>query len=343
MSLPVTDSSSPEIESDPGVVVDPRVPVDPRASVDPRVSRRRRAVAVTIYVALFLILLAFTGLPTDPIKIFAWLWLATIAWNSDRPWRSHLGFGRDWVAIVILLVIYNFSRGYADNGVTPHITEMIDADEWMFGWATGGEVPTLWLQHHLYDPVHARWYDVLVSLVYFSHFLTALIVAGVLWVRDRTAWASFARRWFTLSALGLATYFLYPAAPPWWAATYGYLPDVVHGVATRGWYAIGMRHGGNALNAAKLDAANQIAAMPSLHSAFALLIVVFFMARTRKRWWPLLLSYPLAMTFTLVYAGEHYVIDVFVGWAYVGLTFLVVGLGEKWWARRRARQRSEAG
>jgi membrane-associated phospholipid phosphatase len=40
------------------------------------------------------------------------------------------------------------------------------------------------------------------------------------------------------------------------------------------------------------------------------------------------------MTFTLVYSGEHYVIDVLVGWAYVGLTFLFVGLGERLWSRR---------
>ena len=49
-----------------------------------------------------------------------------------------------------------------------------------------------------------------------------------------------------------------------------------------------------------------------------------------------LLAYPLAMTFTLVYTGEHYVIDVLVGWLYVALTFLVVGWAERWWARRRA-------
>jgi len=56
----------------------------------------------------------------------------------------------------------------------------------------------------------------------------------------------------------------------------------------------------------------------------------------RRRWWPLLLAYPLAMTFTLVYTGEHYVVDVLVGWLYVGLTFFAVGVGERWWARRRA-------
>jgi membrane-associated phospholipid phosphatase len=78
--------------------------------------------------------------------------------------------------------------------------------------------------------------------------------------------------------------------------------------------------------------------MPSLHTAFALFVVAFFLTTTRKRWWPLLLSYPLAMTFTLVYSGEHWVIDVLVGWAYVGLTFVAVGLAERWWAARRVRR-----
>ena len=92
-----------------------------------------------------------------------------------------------------------------------------------------------------------------------------------------------------------------------------------------------MHGAGNLLNAGQI-AANPVAAMPSLHTAFALFVVLFFMGATRRRWWPLLLAYPLAMTFTLVYSGEHYMIDVLVGWAYVGMTFLVVGLAERWWA-----------
>jgi membrane-associated phospholipid phosphatase len=76
--------------------------------------------------------------------------------------------------------------------------------------------------------------------------------------------------------------------------------------------------------------------MPSLHTAFAFMAVVFFLPMVRRRWWPLLLSYPLAMTFTLVYTAEHWVIDVLVGWAYVGLVFILVGLAERWWRSRRA-------
>lgn len=301
---------------------------------------RRRVLAMSACTGLFVGSLFVIGLPTDPVYAFAWLWAGTIAWHSERPWRSHLGFARDWAAVVALLVIYNISRGFADKGIEPHVTEMINADKWMFGRFTGGQVPTVWLQEHLWH-FHVQWYDVLASFVYFSHFVTALIVAVVLWLRNRDRWASFVRRWVTLTALGLATYFLYPAAPPWWASNLGLIPLIHYPLATRGWSAIGLHGAGNLLNAAKVDAANPVAAMPSLHSAYALLVVAFFLPRVRKRWWPLLLAYPLAMTFTLVYSGEHYVTDVLFGWLYVAVTLVGVTAAERAYAAWKARRATE--
>jgi hypothetical protein len=172
------------------------------------------------------------------------------------------------------------------------------------------------------------------SWVYFSHFVLAIGVALVLWLRDRERWAAFMRRFVFLCAAGLATYYAYPAAPPWWAYEHGYLPEVVR-FSTRGWAELGLHGAFNALNSGQL-AANPVAAMPSLHTAWALLVVAFFLPRVRRRWWPLLLTYPLAMAVTLMYTGEHYAVDVLAGWAYVGVTFVVVGLAERWWRRRSA-------
>ncbi|BCB78505.1 phosphatase PAP2 family protein [Phytohabitans flavus] len=274
------------------------------------------------------------GLPTDPLYAFGWLWTATIAWRIGQPWRTHLGFVRDWLPVVLLLAGYSLSRGFADNGATPHARELVAADRWMFGWALGGEVPTVWLQRHLYHPEHLYWYDVVASWVYFSHFVVALAVAVVLWLIARARWVAFMRRWLFLTIAGLVTYFLYPAAPPWWAAHYGLIEDVDR-ISNRGWTAVGMHGAGNLLNLGQLGV-NPVAAMPSLHTAFALFVVLFFLGSVRRRWWPLLLAYPVAMTFTLVYSGEHYVIDVLVGWVYVGATFMVVGLAETLWTKWRA-------
>lgn len=290
-----------------------------------------------IWAALFAVGTYFIGVPTsDPLIAFGWLWLATIAWRSERPWRAHLLFLRDWLPISLLLVVYNISRGYADKLFEPHVTELIDADEGMFGWLTGGQVPTVWLQQHLYQPKVVQWWEVAVSLVYVSHFLVIPTIGVALWVRHREQWGRFMRRWFTLSVAGLITYFVYPAAPPWWASKFGFLPDEVLRISTNGWNAIGLHSAGNTLNALQVEASNPVAAMPSLHTAYALMAVAFFLPWVAKRWWPLMLAYPLAMTFTLVYSGEHYVIDVLVGWAYVAAVFLAVGFAERWWKARRA-------
>lgn len=288
---------------------------------------------MTIWAGAFVAAWLLIGLPTDPLYAFFWLWAVTVAWRSHLPWRAHVGFARDWLPVVILLAGYNLSRGFADELAEPHVHELINADRWMFGWATGGQVPTVWLQEHLYQP-QIQWYDVLASWVYFSHFVVSLAAAVILWLRSRPRWAAFMRRWLALSAAGLVTYFLYPAAPPWWASQYGYLGEEVLRISTRGWRAFGLHGAGNLLNIGQV-AANPVAAMPSLHTAFALFVVLFFLPMVARRYWPLLLVYPLAMTFTLVYAGEHYMIDVLVGWAYVVVVLALVGAGERWWAARR--------
>ncbi len=280
----------------------------------------------------------FIGVPTsDPLIAFGWLWLATIAWRNDQPWRTHLRFLRDWMPIALLLVVYNVSRSWADDFFAPHVTPLIHADEALWGWLTGGQVPTTWLQHHLYHPGQTPWWLAIVTLVYVSHFLTVPTIAVILWVRAREPWARFMRRWITLCVFGLITYFLYPAAPPWWAYEHGALTEPVARISTNGWDVIGLHGAGNTLNALQVEQSNPVAAMPSLHTAWAMMAVAFFLPLVRKRWWPLLLAYPLAMTFTLVYTGEHYVIDVLVGWLYVGLVFLVVGRAERWWAARVSR------
>lgn len=292
--------------------------------------RPSRVVAMSVYATAFLAWWFLVGLPTDWMVALLWLWAGTVAWNPHLPLRAHLGFVRDWLPVLALLVLYDFSRGLADDLQAPHVTEMITADRALFG----GELPTLWLQQHLYDPDAVRWWDVLGSWVYFSHFVVSLFVAVVLWLRSRRLWAAFMRRWFCLTALGLATYFAYPAAPPWWAARDGIIDPVVR-VSARGWEAVGLQSAGKLLNYSQA-LSNPVAAMPSLHSAFALFVVAFFFTRVGRGWLPVLLAYPAAMLFTLVYSAEHYVVDVLVGWAYVGLTFLLVGLAERWWRRRRS-------
>lgn len=111
-------------------------PPDAARKDRPGRNRRRRVIAVTVYGLAFVAYWKVIGLPTDPVLIFAFLWVAVSAWNAAAPWREHLRFARDWSPLIVILVGYNFSRGAADNlGIGVHLTEPIHADRWLAGWA----------------------------------------------------------------------------------------------------------------------------------------------------------------------------------------------------------------
>ena len=82
------------------------------------------------------------------------------------------------------------------------------------------------------------------------------------------------------------------------------------------------------------DAVDNVAAVPSLHLGGTMLFVLFVWPRVRKAWRPLLVAYPLFMTFSLAYSGEHYVVDCLTG----ALLAVLVHLGAGRIERRRSRR-----
>ncbi|HET8565531.1 MAG TPA: phosphatase PAP2 family protein [Solirubrobacterales bacterium] len=230
----------------------------------------------------------------------------------------------DWLPIVAVLWAYDLSRGAADSlGIGVHYHPMIDFDRFLFG-----EAPAVRLQEWLYDPRVVHWWDVAFTLVYTSYFIVPFVLAGWLWVRDRLGFQRFTRRLVTLALAGLATYILFPAAPPWMAGETGLIGEV-HRSTARGWEVLGI--GTAELFSEGQAASNMVAAVPSLHAAFTMLVALFLWGRVRPRLRPLLLLYPLAMGLTLIATGEHYFFDVALGWAYAA----AVMAAWAWWERRR--------
>ena len=89
------------------------------------------------------------------------------------------------------------------------------------------------------------------------------------------------------------------------------------------------------------DFVNPVAAMPSLHAAFPLMLLLFFWSA--GRWVRLGLGvYTLAMAFTLVYGGEHFVADIVAGWAMALGVHAVVGVGARRAPALVSRARSRA-
>lgn len=290
-----------------------------------------RGPALTVLAVALAVNIVLIGVPTDPFQLFAWLWLGTIAFNIRAPWRAHLAFPRDWWPAFALLVLYLYSRGLSDEIVAMpvHWTMPIHVDTWI----GGGELPTARLQDALCaSPCSAstppRWYDEVLTTVYFTHFVAGLTLAVVLWLRDRAAWLPWMRRYIVINFAALVIYVLYPMAPPWLASKQGYIVERLPRLTGRGWDDLGL--GGFHVVLAKVG--NPVAAMPSLHGGLAMLIALYGLVRLRSAWRWLLLLYPLLMGTALIYYAEHYVIDILAGWALAA----AVMLGCHWWERARS-------
>jgi membrane-associated phospholipid phosphatase len=106
------------------------------------------------------------------------------------------------------------------------------------------------------------------------------------------------------------------------------------------WDHVGI-HGAAALFTGGNRFDNNIAAMPSLHAAYPMLLLLFFWKRAHRPLRALLVTYVLAMAFTLVYTGEHFVLDEVVGWSYAIFIYLVGShVLDRLAARRAAKRQS---
>ena len=294
-----------------------------------------RRTAYGVFFAVLIWVVIRDGVPTSRITLALIIMTGLALTSIGRGWRATVQVVIDWLPFTAVLLLYDQTRGVADGlGISLHERDILDAEKWLFG----GTEPTLWLQQHLYDAAHVHWYDALITLVYTSHFLATPVLAAVLWLRDRAIWLRYISRVVVLAVAGLLTYCVFPEAPPWMAARDG-LTEPVARLSARGWIWL---HAGNlneTLAHAQEAGSNPVAAMPSLHVAFAVLVALMIGTQLRSRWRWLLALYPLAMGFTLVYTGEHYVLDLIVGAGYA----LAVHYALTKWEQRRALRPYERG
>jgi membrane-associated phospholipid phosphatase len=201
----------------------------------------------------------------------------------------------------------------------------------------GTPVPTVRLQEHLWHGAHhLHWWDYATWFIYLTHFFATLVVASVLWTWAHDRFARYATMVCVLALTGFATYVLYPAVPPWLAARDGNLGEANRLVAVV-WKEVPLAHFGSLFEKGQ-QYANNVAAMPSLHAGYALLIALYLW-RLVPRWARIPLAlYPPAMSFALVYSAEHYVVDCIAGWVYAVVTFVGVNFV---FDRRAARARLE--
>jgi PAP2 superfamily len=158
-----------------------------------------------------------------------------------------------------------------------------------------------WLApHHLFSLLFSDYYNV-------AHFAVTIGLLMWLWWRRYDLYRPLRNTLVLINVIGLIVYWAFPVAPPRMLAGAGFT-DVVANA-----HVWGSAHAGTGALASQ---ANQFAAMPSLHIAWAAWsAIALWQLFPRSRALPLALALThLALTSMVVMAtGNHYIIDIAAG------------------------------
>jgi hypothetical protein len=231
----------------------------------------------------------------------------------------------------LVALFYDGMRLFKNAGLTSanvHICDLRAAEARFFGVSVDGVRGTVhdWLQRHA-----TLGLDVFAAVAYGSFLLVVLLYAVSLLVRDFAAGQRFMWGFFLLNMVGFATYHIYPAAPPWYYHAHGCVADLAAKASagpnlTRVDALLGVSYFGGLYG----RSSDVFGAVPSLHVAYPLLMVLEGWPKHRTTGRGLLVAFYLWMCFSAVYLDHHWIIDVLLGSAYAALIALLMRMAVRW-------------
>lgn len=225
---------------------------------------------------------------------------------------------RDWLPIILLVLIYENLRGLTGQIRPDAIDQYLYAgDLYLFGVE-----PTVWIQKFA-NP----WLTDYFAFAYMLYFILPLILATTLYLRkQREDFRDLMLGILLVQYVGFLLYVLFPAGPPRFAIAQLYSPPHLTGAlglyeATQGTYD-------------RLDSVPAHSSFPSLHCALSMTALLYAW-RFRKSvgsslmFWVFL---PLVVSLWLstIYLRHHWAVDCLAGFALSIALFVPVP-----WLRRR--------
>ena len=223
--------------------------------------------------------------------------------------------------------IFDFMRYFYWQGIEGHVhvSEPYFRDLSWFGISAQIDGVTKKLTPNEFFALH-HWtsLDLLCGFAYLVFVSEYLLTAFYLFFSGRLQWLKrFGLCFLTVNCMGFITYFIYPAAPPWYISQYGLGParmDVKpNAAAAQRFDQILGTHFFDQVYGRGVDV---YGAYPSLHvsSPFVVLLLTFCVPQMKKARLPAFGFY-LLMCLSAVYLQHHYVVDILLGTTYAACTW----------------------
>ena len=226
---------------------------------------------------------------------------------SDTTRRLITGFS----IFVVFWILYDYMRAFPNYAYRAvDVAQLYHAEKSLFGITYQGKILTpneFWLVNH------RPFLDVLCGIFYLCWVPIPLAFAGYLFFRNRRLFFEFSLTFLLVNLLGFTLYYLHPAAPPWYVQEHGLLFQPLTLGSTAGLARFDSFFGGSVFKSIYAKNANVFAAMPSLHSAYPV-IVLFFAVKNKSGFFNLLFfTIMVGIWFSAVYTSHHYALDVLAG------------------------------
>lgn len=241
-------------------------------------------------------------------------------------------------------LLFDGMRPFQKLGLTEERVLLCDlraVEARLFGFrAADGQAMTL---HDWFYVHHAPALDLLCAIPYATFILWCVVAAVFLYVKDRAAMRRFAWGFLLLNVAAFVTYHVIPAAPPWYFHTHGCTVDL----ATRASEGPALARVDEMLGVAYFrgmygKASSVFGALPSLHCAYPLLVVIEGWRAFGPKLRAFSIAYYVAMVFSAVYLDHHWVLDALLGSAYAVAVALGLRAAARWTAPATSRAPSMA-
>lgn len=212
---------------------------------------------------------------------------------------------------IVYWILFDYMKAFPNYNInTVHIADLYNFEKHIFGINYQGHL----LTPNEYWKIHATTIlDIIAGLFYICWIPVPLGFAAYLFFKNRREFLSFAMTFFLVNLLGFIIYYSFPAAPPWYIQEHGFvfLPHTPGN--TGGLIRFDHYFNVNIFQSIYQKGSNVFAAMPSLHSAYPIIVVYYAFKNHLGFGKFILVTVMVGIWLTAVYTSHHYILDVLVG------------------------------
>ncbi|NCT94370.1 MAG: inositol phosphorylceramide synthase [Chitinophagaceae bacterium] len=230
---------------------------------------------------------------------------------------------------MLFWIIFDFMKAFPNYRYNEvHIESLYLAEKKWFGIQSASGILT---PNEYWQANHTTLLDILTGFFYLSWVPVPLGFAAFLFFRKRSWFLQFSLTFLLVNLIGFAIYYIYPAAPPWYVQQHGFVFEAGTPGNTAGLERFDQYFQVNIFSGLYAKSSNVFAAMPSLHSAYPL-IVLYHGLRYKLGWVNVFFAVIMGgIWFAAVYTSHHYLLDVLFG-----ILCAIVGISLYAWITKRS-------